>query len=70
MTKPEGQLFDNREGSAAFWQHGHNPAEYERQQPHKQANPNRGDSWTIFLGILFTIGFIVLLAVTTLRTML
>ena len=70
MTKPEGQLFDNRDGSAAFWQYRHNPAEYERQQPHKQANPNTDDTWTIFLGIVFTIGFLALLAITTLRNIL
>ena len=70
MTKPEGQLFDNRDCSAAFWQYRHNPAEYERQQPHKQANPNTDDTWTIFLGIVFTIGFLALLAITTLRNIL
>ena len=68
MVKQEGQLLGNMDNSTAFWQHRHNPAEYEGQQPHKQANPNADDTWIIFLGVLFTIGFIALLAITTLRT--
>ena len=70
MTKREGPLFGGPDGSAAFWQHRHNPAEYERQQPHKQADPNTDGTWIIFLGILFTTGFVALLAITTLRTIL
>ena len=70
MTKQEGQLLGNMDNSTAFWQYRHNPAEYERQQPHKQASQNADDTWIIFLGIVFTIGFLALLAITTLRSIL
>ena len=70
MTKQEGQLLGNMDNSTAFWHYRHNPAEYERQQPQKQANPNADDTWILFLGILFTIGFLALLAITTLRSIL
>ena len=68
MVKQEGQLSGNMDNSTAFWQYRHNPAEYERQQPHKQANPDTDDTWIIFLGILFVTGFLALLAITTLRS--
>ena len=70
MTKREGQLCANMDNSTAFWQYRHKPAEYERQQPHRQADPNTHDTWIMFLGILFTTGFVALLAITTLRTIL
>jgi hypothetical protein len=70
MSKRDGQLFDNWDGSTAFWQYRHNPAGSEKQQPHKQSNQNTDDTWIIFLGILFTIGFIALLAITTLGNLL
>ena len=62
MTKQES-LLDNLDGSASYWQYRYNPAEYERQQPHKQADHNTDDTWIILLGILGTIGFLALLAV-------
>ena len=66
MAKQESQLLDNLDGSAAYWQYRYNPAEYERQQPHKQADQNTDDTWIILLGILGTIGFLTLLAVKVL----
>ena len=66
MIKKERQILDNMDGSAAYWQYRHNPAEYEREQPYKQVNQNTDDSWFILLGILGTIGFLALLAVKTL----
>ena len=66
MTKQERQLLDNLDGSASYWQYRHNPAKYERQQPHKQADHNTDDTWIILLGILGTIGFLALLAVKVL----
>jgi len=65
MTKRRGQLIDNWDINATFWQYRNNPAEYERQQPNEQANHNTDDTWVISLGILFTIGFLVLLATMT-----
>jgi len=62
MTKQES-LLDNLDGSAAYWQYRYNPAEYEKKQPHEQANQNTDDTWFILLGILGTIGFLALLAV-------
>ena len=70
MTKRVGQLFNDWDVSASFWQHRNNPAEYEVQQPNTQANHSTDDTWLILLGILFTIGFLVLLASTTLWNML
>ena len=70
MTKQERQLLDNLDGSASYWQYRHNPAKYERQQPHKQADHNTDDTWIILLCILFTIGFVALLAKTTLWSIL
>jgi len=70
MTKQERQCLDNMDGSAAFWQYRHNPAEYERQQPYKQASQNTDDTWIILLCIIFTIGFLALLAKTTLWSIL
>lgn len=66
MTKQESQLLDNLDGSASYWQYRYNPAEYERQQPHKQTDQNTDDTWFILLGILGTIGFLALLAVKVL----
>jgi uncharacterized membrane-anchored protein len=62
MAKRESQLLDYLDGSAAYWQYRYNPAEYERQQPPKQANQNTDDTWIILLCIFFTIGFLALLA--------
>ena len=64
MRKRVGQLVDNWDVNAAYWQYPNNPAEYEGQQPNDQANHNTDDTWTILL-VLFTIGFLVLLATTT-----
>lgn len=62
MIKQERQLLDNLNGSAAYWQYRHNPAEYEIEQPYKQVSRNTDDTWIILLGILGTIGFLALLA--------
>jgi uncharacterized membrane-anchored protein len=70
MTNEERQVLDNMDGSAAYWKYRYNPVEYERQQPHKQADQNTDDTWIILLCILFTIGFLALLAKTTLWSIL
>ena len=66
MTRRVGQLFDSYDVSASFWQYRNHPAEYDRRQAHEQANDNADDTWITLLGIVFTIGFLVLLATTTL----
>jgi uncharacterized membrane-anchored protein len=66
MRERTGLLFDEGDVYGTFWQYRNNPAEHERQQPHKQPNHNTDDTWIILLGILFTIGFLALLATTTL----
>ena len=66
MSKQERQVLDNVDASTSYWQYRHNPVEYERQQPHKQADQNTDDTWIILLGILGTIGFLTLLAVKVL----
>ena len=66
MAKQERQALDNVDASTSYWQYRHNPAEYERQQPYKQVERNSDDTWIILLCILFTIGFLALLAKTTL----
>ena len=66
MAKQESQLIDNLDGSASYWQYRYNQAEYESKQPYIQVNQNTDDTWFIMLGILGTIGFLVLLAVKVL----
>jgi len=66
MAKQERQALENMVSSTSYWQYRHNPAEYERQQPPKQADDDSDDTWIILLCILFTIGFLALLAKTTL----
>jgi hypothetical protein len=63
MAKQESQLLDYLDGNASYWQYRYNPAEYERKQPHTQANQNTDDTWIILFGILGTIGFVALLVV-------
>ena len=70
MTKQVRRLLDNLDGSAAYWQYRYNATRCERKQPHKQANQDTDDTWIIFLGILATIGFLALLAVTVLYSIL
>ena len=70
MSKQESRLLDYLDASAAYWQYRHNP-EYESKQPHRQANQNQtsqntDDTWIILLGILGTIGFVILLVLKTL----
>ena len=70
MAKREEQLFDNLDGSVVSWQYSQNyPAEHERQQSHMQANHNTGGT-CMLLCILFTIGFITLLAIKTILSLL
>ncbi len=66
MAKQERQVLDNLDFSTSYWQYRHNPAEYKSQQPYKQVEQNTDDTWIILLCILFTIGFLALLAKTTL----
>ena len=66
MAKQESQLIDNVDGSASYWQYRYNQSGHERIQPYMQVNQNTNDTWFIMLGILGTIGFLVLLAVKVL----
>ncbi|MHC4099184.1 MAG: hypothetical protein ACYSU3_24400 [Planctomycetota bacterium] len=70
MAKQERRLLDNLNASASHLQYRYNPAEYERKQPHTQVNHNTDDTWIIMLCILVTIGFLALLAKTTLCSIL
>jgi len=70
MSKQERQVLDNLYGSAAYWQYRQNQAEYKSQQPYKQVEQKTDDTWIILLCILFTIGFLALLAKTTLWSIL
>ena len=65
MAKQERQVLDNLVGSASYWQYRHNPAEYEIKQPVQQVKQNTDDTWIILLGILGTIGFLVMLVKET-----
>jgi hypothetical protein len=65
MSNQETRLLDYLDASAAYWQYRHNPTESVKKQPHEQANQNTDDTWIILLGILGTIGFLVLLAIKT-----
>jgi len=69
MTKQERQSIGNWDGCAAYWQYRHNPEQYELQQPHKQVNQSTDDTWVKLLWILGTIGFLAVLAKTTLWSM-
>ena len=69
MKKRTGQLLNDWDVCGTFWQYRNNPAEYDVQKPDSQANANKDDTWIILLSILFTIGFLVLLASTTLWNM-
>ena len=64
MKERRGKLIDNCDVNATFLQYRNNPAEREMQQPHEQAHHDAGDTWIILLSIVFTIGFLVLLAAT------
>jgi hypothetical protein len=66
MAKQEREVLENLYGSASYWQYRHNQAEYEIQQPHKQADHSSDDTWIKLLCIIVTIGFLALLAKTTL----
>jgi hypothetical protein len=70
MTNQKRQLLENCDGKAAYWEYRFNPAEYERTQPHQQANQNTDDTWIRLLCIIFTIGFLVLLAKMTICSIL
>ena len=70
MIKHKGQLLDNQDGSTSYWQVRFQSADVEKTRPYKQTSPQSDASWSIWLGILFTIGFLALLVITTLRTIL
>ena len=65
MIKQETKLLDYMDSSTAYWQYRHNSTEYDSKQLHEQANQNTDDKWIMLLGILGTIGFLVLLAIKT-----
>ena len=71
MSKQESKVLDYMDSDTAYWQYRHNPSEYESKQSYEQAihdraNQSADDTWIILLGILGTIGFLVLLAIKTL----
>ena len=66
MAKQERQLLYNFDVGSTYWQYRHNQAQYEIKTPHQQANQNTDDTWVILLGVIGTIGFLVLLAKATL----
>jgi len=68
MAKQERQLLCNSDIGAAYWQYRHNPAQYGIKQPPKRANQDADDTWVRLLWILGTIGFLVVLAKTTLSS--
>jgi len=68
MVKHKGQLLDNQDGSTSYWQVRFQSADVEKTHAHKQTSPQSDASWSVWLGILFTIGFLALLVITTLRT--
>ena len=65
MTKHESKLLNYLDSNSAYWQYDLNPAENQIKQPHGQANQHADDTWILLLGILGTIGFLILLAVKT-----
>jgi len=70
ITKQQRQLLDNLDASTAYWQYRYKSAQYERKQPCKQADQKTDDTWIIFLGIVATMAFLGLLAVTVLCSIL
>jgi len=66
MSKQESKILDYMDAGTAYWQYRHNPAEDQIKQPHGQEYQSTGDTWIILLGILGTIGFLILLAIKTL----
>jgi hypothetical protein len=68
MAEREKHLLDNMDGSATYWQYLHKAEEHDGQQVCKQAGGHTADDSGILLyAILFTIGFLALLVITTLR---
>ena len=70
MAKQENHLLSCLNAGSSHWQYHHNSAEYGSKQPHYQVNriqvnQNTGDRWILTLGIIGTIGFLVMLAVKT-----
>ena len=65
MIKQETRLLDYMDSGTAYWAYRHNPTEYQSEQPHEQAGRNTNDTWIILLGILGTIGFLIMLAIKT-----
>jgi len=65
MMKQESRLLDYQDAGTAYWQYRHNPAENQTIQSHEQANQNANDTWIMLLGILGTIGFLILLVIKT-----
>ena len=65
MIKQESKILDYQDAGTAYWQYRHNLTENQRIQPREQANQNTDDTWIMLLGILGTIGFLILLAIKT-----
>ena len=71
MTETEERVWEDMDGSAAYWQYLHRSGEGDGQQLCRQASGHTIDySGIPLLAILFTIGFLALLAIATLRHML
>ena len=70
MAKQKGPLLDNLDGSTSYWQVRFKSAECKKPHPYKPSSQDTDDSGVILLAILFTIGFLALIVITTLRTIL
>jgi hypothetical protein len=71
MTKSKEHVVDNLDGSTSYWQYRFKSADREKSQPDRTSRQDTGETGIfLLLGILFTIGFLALLLITTLRTIL
>ena len=71
MTEPEEHVWKDMDGSAAYWEYLHSSGEGDRQHLYRQASEHTmAGSGIMMFAILFTIGFLALLTIATLRNML
>jgi hypothetical protein len=65
MSKQESKVLDYMDAGTAYWQYRHNPVENQKKQLYEQANQATNDTWIILLGIIGTIGFVIMLVLKT-----
>lgn len=70
MMKHKGHVLNNLDGSTSYWQYRFNSAEDGKSHPYNQSAQDSSDSWSLWLGLIFTVGFLALLIITTLRSIL